>query len=91
VEAFVQGVYDAFVGLRFDRGRLVDGVGGPVEVLLVEGRHGAPGAHYRLTYPVDPATASGERGTVKMIVTAMDRAATTSLDISAEEKGNGPP
>jgi hypothetical protein len=87
VEAFVQGIYDAFAGLRFDRGRLVDGVDASVEVLLVEGRHGAPGAHYRLTYPVDPATSSGERGTVTLVVTAMDRAAKTSLDISAEEKG----
>jgi hypothetical protein len=87
VDAFVAGIYDAFVDLRFDGGRLVNGVDGPVEVFLTEGRHGASGAHYRLTYPVDPAKSSGERGTLKMVVTAMDRTATTSLDISTEKKG----
>jgi hypothetical protein len=86
VDAFVAGVYDAFVDLRFDNGRLVNGADGAVEVSLTEGRHGAPDAHYRLTYPVDPAKPSGKRGTLKMIVTAMDRAARTSLDINAENR-----
>jgi hypothetical protein len=87
VDAFVAGLHDAFADLRFDRGRPVDGGGGPVEIFLIEGRPGAPGARYRLTYPVDPATSSGERRTLEMLVTAMDRAAETSLDISADEGG----
>lgn len=86
VDAFVAGIHDAFVDLRFDSGRLVNGVDGPFEVFLTEGRHGASGAHYRLTYPVDPAESSGERGTLEMIVTAMDREAKTSLDISTKKK-----
>jgi hypothetical protein len=87
VDAFVAGVHDAFVDLRFDGGRLVDVTDGPVEVFLVEGRHAAPDARYRLTYPVDPAESSGERRTLEMVVTAMDRAAETSLAISSEEEG----
>jgi hypothetical protein len=87
VDAFIAGVYDAFVDLRFDGGRPADGNGGPVEVLFTEGLHGAPDAHYRLTYPVDPADPSGEHGTTEIAVTSLDRAAETSLDISAEEPG----
>jgi hypothetical protein len=87
VDAFVAGVYDAFVHLRFDGGRLVDVADGPVELFLVEGRHAAPDARYRLTYPVDPAESPGERRTLEVVVTAMELTAKTSLAISSEEGG----